>query len=87
MWSDLTVGPCFKVKRGMPHLLLVLEVCIVKPTYCKSWPGNLLTWLNLTFGPHFKGQTRTDKLKSAYNSIIIGSRVWQCQSNVLVIMG
>ena len=37
MWSDLTLDPCFKVKRGKPnlkvlitHFLLVLEV----------WDGN-----------------------------------------------
>ena len=39
MWSDLTLGPSFKVKRGQPNLkvlitclLLVLEVSNVKPT-------------------------------------------------------
>ena len=26
------------------RLLLVLEVCIVKPTYRKSWAENLLMW-------------------------------------------
>ena len=33
--------------------LLVLEVCNVKPTYRKSWPGNFLT-SDLTFGPSFR---------------------------------
>ena len=49
MWSELTLGPSFKVKRGQPnlkvlitHLLLILEVCNVKPTHRKSWAGNLL---------------------------------------------
>ena len=39
MWSDLALGPSFKAKRGEPNikvlitcLLLVLEVCNVKPT-------------------------------------------------------
>ena len=43
MWSDLTLSPSFKVKRGQPnlkvlitHLLLVLEACNVSPTYGKS---------------------------------------------------
>ena len=43
MWSDLTLYPSFKVKRGYPNLevlitrlLLVVEVCNVKPTYRKS---------------------------------------------------
>ena len=49
MCSDLTLGTSFKVKRGEPnlkvlitHLFLVLEFCNVKPTYRKSWAGNLL---------------------------------------------
>ena len=49
MLSDLTSEPPFKVKRGYPnikvlitHLLLVLEICSVKPTCRKSWDGNLL---------------------------------------------
>ena len=51
MWSDVTLDPTLKVKRGksnlkvlITHLLLVLEVCSVKPTYRKSWAGNLLMW-------------------------------------------
>ena len=54
MWSDLTLDPSFKVKRGYPNLkvlitrlLLVLEVCNVKPTYRKSWAGNLMIWSDL----------------------------------------
>ena len=61
MWSDLTLGPSFKVKRGQPklkvlitRLLLVLEVCNVKSTNGKSWAGNLLMWSNLTLDPSFK---------------------------------
>ena len=61
MWSDLTLGPFFKVKRGEPNLkvlitrlLLVLEVWDGKPTYRKSWTGNLVVWPDLTLGPSFK---------------------------------
>ena len=57
-WSDLTLGPSFKVKRGQPNLkvlitrlLLVLEVWDGKPTYRKSWAGNLLVWSDLTLAP------------------------------------
>ena len=46
----LDFGP-LKVKRGqsnlkvlITHLLLVLEVYNVKPTYRKSWAANLLMW-------------------------------------------
>ena len=62
MWSDLTLGPSFKVKRGQPNLkvlitrlLLVLDVWDGKPAYRKLWAGNLLVWLD-------------------YNSLIIGPR-------------
>ena len=61
MWSDLTLSPSFKVKRGQQNLkvlitrlLLVLEACNVKPTYKKSWAGNPLMWLDLILGPSFK---------------------------------
>ena len=55
-------------------LLLVLEVCDGKATYRKSWAGNLLVWMDLTHGPFLQGQARIAKLKSAYNSLIIGPR-------------
>ena len=61
MWSDLTLDPSCRVNRGQPNLkvlltrlLLVLEVCDGKPTYRKSWPGNLLVWSDLTLDPSFK---------------------------------
>ena len=61
MCLDLTMIPSFKVKRGHPNLkvlitrlLLVLEVCSVKPTCRISWAGNLLMLSDLTFGPSYK---------------------------------
>ena len=61
MWSNLTLSPSFKVKRGQPNLKvpitrlsLIGEVCIVKPAYRKSWVGNLLIWSHLTLDPSFK---------------------------------
>ena len=61
MWSDLTLDPSFKVKQGEPNLkvlvtrlLLVLEVWDGKPTYRKSWAGNLLVWSDLNLDPSFK---------------------------------
>ena len=61
MWSDLTLNPSLKAKRGEPNLkvlitclFLVLEVCNVKPTCRISWAGNLLMWSDFTFGPSFK---------------------------------
>ena len=43
-----------KLKSAYNCLLLVLEVCNVKPTYRKSWAGNLLMWSDLTLSPSFK---------------------------------
>ena len=61
VWSDLTLGRPFKVKRGYPNLkvlitclLLVLEVWDGKPTYRKSWAVSLLMWSDLTLDPSFK---------------------------------
>ena len=55
------LGPLLQGKMRIPklkvlvaHLLLVLEVCNVKPTYIKSWAGNLLMSSDLTLGPSFK---------------------------------
>ena len=55
------LGPSFKVKRGWQNLkmlitllLLVLEVWDGKPTYSKSWAGNLLVWSDLTLCLSFK---------------------------------
>ena len=46
----------------------------MKPTYRKSWAGNLLVWSDLTMDPFFKVKMRIGKLKSAYNSLIFGLR-------------
>ena len=61
VWSHLTLGSPFKVKRAKPNLkvlitrlLLVLEVWDGIPTYMKSCGGNLLVWSDLTLDPSFK---------------------------------
>ena len=43
-----------KLKMLIIRLLLVLEVLNGKPTYRKSWAGNLLVWSDLTWDPSFK---------------------------------
>ena len=83
MWTDLTLGPSFKVKRGYPNLevliarlLLVLEVCNVKPTYRRSWAGNILMFSDLTLGPSFKVKqwfTGFGELSFRWIQICIGS--------------
>ena len=46
--------PSLKVKwktakfKSAYNSLLVLQACNVKPTYRKSWAGNLLMWSDLT---------------------------------------
>ena len=39
-------------------------------------------WSDLTLDPLLQGQTRKEKLESAYNSIIIGPRGLQCETNL-----
>ena len=43
-----------ELKVLITRLLSILEVWDGKPTYRKSWAGNLLAWLDLTLGPSFK---------------------------------
>ena len=60
-----------KLKVLISRLLLILKVCNVKPTYRKSWAGNLLMLSGLTLGPLLQGQTRRTKHKSAYNCLLL----------------
>ena len=39
-------------------------------------------WSDFTLGPLLQGETRTAKLKSAYNSLIIAPRGLECQTNL-----
>ena len=41
-------------KPKSTHNSLIIGPRGLKPTYRKSWAGNLLVWLDLTFGPSFK---------------------------------
>ena len=73
MWSDFTLGPSFKVKGGKPKLkilkaclLLVLQVCNVKPTYRKSWARNLLMCSDLTLGPPLRSKEDSQTQKCLY---------------------
>ena len=47
----------------------------MKPTYRKSLAGSLLTGSYLTLSLSFS-QTRIAKLKSNYNMLIIGPKIW-----------
>ena len=69
------------------RLLLVVEDWDGIPTCRKSWAGNLLVWSHLTLGPPLQGRTSIAKLKSAYNSLIIGPRDLGWYTNIQEIMG
>ena len=43
-----------KLKSAYNSLILLLEVWDGKPTYRKSWAGNLLVWSDLTLDLSFK---------------------------------
>ena len=77
------LGPSFKVKRGQPkvkvpitRLLLVVEVWDGKPTYRKSWAGNLLVRLDLTLGPSFKVKQGQPNLKVLITRLLLVLEVW-----------
>ena len=82
MWSDLTLEPSFKVKRGYLNfkmlitcLLLMLEACTVHPTYRKSWAGNLMMWSDLTLGPSFKVNRGQPNLKVLITFLLLDLEV------------
>ena len=83
MWSDLTLDPSFKVKRAQPNLkvlitrlLLVLEVWDGKPTYRKSWAGNLLVWSDLTLDPSFKVKRAQPNFNVLIAHLLLVLEVW-----------
>ena len=92
MWSDLTLGPSFYIKRGQPklkvlitRLLLILAVCNVKPTDRKSWAGNRLMLLDLTFCSSFKVKrwfTGFGELSFRLIQICIGSPMRRSSSSL-----
>ena len=53
----------------------------MKPIYRKSWARNLLMLSDFTLGPLLQSQIRIAKFKSAYNSLFIGPRGYNVQSN------
>ena len=76
VWSDLTLGPLFKIKRGQLNLTVLITHLL--------WGGHII--FDLTLGPLVQGQMRIAKLKSVYNSLIIGSRGSGWQTNLWEIM-
>ena len=60
-----------KLKSAYNPLLLVLEVCNVKPTYMKSWARNLLMCSDLTLGPSSKVKRGLSKLKVLITHLLL----------------
>ena len=58
------------------RLLSILEVWDGKPTYRKSWAGNLLAWLDLTLGPSFKVKRGQPNLKVLITRLLLVLEVW-----------
>ena len=52
-----------KPKVLIARLLLVIQDWDGKPTYRKSWAGNLLVWSDLTLSPSFKVKRGYPSLK------------------------
>ena len=71
-----------KLKVLLTRLLLILEDCNVKPTYRKSWAGNLLMCSYLTLDPSFKVKRGQPSLKGFYNLLIIGPGGLGCETNL-----
>ena len=65
-----------KLKMLITRLLLVLEVCDGKPTYRKSWAGNLLMWSDLTLDPSFKVKRGQSNLKVLITHLLLVLEVW-----------
>ena len=58
------------------RLLLVIEVWDGKPTYRKSWAGNLLVRSDLTLGPSFKVKRGQPNLKVLITRLLLVLEVW-----------
>ena len=64
-----------KFTEYVPHYKILTNVKEIM-----GWESSGVVKFDL--GPLFQGQTRIPKLKSAYNSLIIGPRGLQCETNL-----
>ena len=83
-WIQICIGS--PMRRS--SLLLVLEVCNVKPTKRKSWAGNLLILSDLTFGHSLKVKrwfTGFDELSFCWIQIYIGSPIRRSSFKIQVL--
>ena len=63
-------------KSAYISLILVLDVCNVKPTYRKSWEANLLMWSDLTLDPSFNVKQGYPNLKVLIARLLLVLEVW-----------
>ena len=83
MWSDLTLGPFLKFKTGLPNLKALKTLVLLLPYFREEimgWESSDVVRFGL--GPLLQGQMMVAKLKLAYNSLIIGPRVWGYEANL-----
>ena len=66
-------------------LLLDLEVWDDKPTYRKSWAGNLLAWSDLTLGPSFKVKRGQPNLKVLITRLLLVLEVSNSNSTFIAL--
>ena len=69
MWASYKMST--PTLYSTPTLLLVLEVCNVKPTHRKSWAGNLLMCSDLTLGSSFKVKQGKQNLKVLVSHLLL----------------
>ena len=55
----------------LTHLCLIVQVCNLKPTYRKSWAGNLLMWSHLALDPSFKVKRGQPNLKMLITCLLL----------------
>ena len=60
-----------KLKMFITHLILVVQVWDGKPTYRKSWAGNLFMWSDLTLDPSFKAKQVYPNLKVLISRLLL----------------
>ena len=75
------------LKVLIPRLLLVLDVYNVQPKNQEIIGWESCDVVRFDLGPLLQGQRRAAKLKTAYNSLIIGLRGLQYETNLWEIMG
>ena len=64
MWSDLTLSPSLKVKRGQPNLkVLITRLLLIPGLRCETNLKDIMGWessdvVRFDIWPLFQGQTR-----------------------------